>query len=77
MITLSFSFAISFFLSLWISIVFVMWILYNDHDSYVLKELLKVVQCPYCTHVFWGMADKELSSCPHCKSYVNLEEPKR
>ncbi len=65
--------AIAIVLSLFLAVVFVLWIFYNfrgDTTATPADTVEKVQQCPYCTCVFISYKQGEVLMCPRCKSYI-------
>ena len=66
---------ISCALSIFLLLVFILWIFYNYKDSGKLSDNSEnLAQCPYCTFVFFEYKKEALSVCPRCKSYINTAQ---
>jgi len=74
MITIELSFAIGLFILISFLLVFMLWIFYNYRESSTFNELKYLLQCPYCTYVFFNYKEKEMLVCPRCKSYISHSE---
>lgn len=73
MIPIDASLAIAVFLSIFLGVVFVLWIFYNFYGGSkgtVVEPVEDVQQCPYCTYVFINYAGRGMVMCPRCHSYI-------
>ena len=75
MIKINLNLAITVFLSVSLSLVFIRWILYTFTKSTEKESDQKhLFQCPYCTAVFFSYdMNNKIHICPKCKSYVQKE----
>lgn len=65
--------AIAIFLSIALTVVFVLWIFYNfpgGKKKTAADSVEQVQQCPYCTYVFVSDKKGDVVMCPRCKSYI-------
>ena len=70
--------AIAIFLSILLTIVFVLWIFYNFHggkEKTAADSVDQVQQCPYCAYVFVSYEQGDVVMCPRCKSYIAEQAP--
>jgi hypothetical protein len=59
MIKISFSSAISIYLSVSIFLVFALWVFYNYYRSGISNETKYLQQCPYCTYLFFNYQSED------------------
>ncbi len=74
MITINFSIAIAIFLSILLILVIGRWIMYNKREEENFKKSEYVVQCPYCSYIFYDFQKKDIEACPRCKSYIEKDD---
>ena len=73
MIQIDIVLAISVFLSVFLGVVFVLWIFYNfrgGRKKIGADSVEHVHQCPYCTYVFVSYQQTDVFMCPRCRSYI-------
>lgn len=73
MITLPYDTAVAVFLTITVGFVVVSWMIYTytDNGGLPKEDLDYLIQCPYCTYVFFSSAPKNTMSCPQCQSLIN------
>ncbi len=65
--------AIAVILSVFLAVVFVLWMFYNfrgNRTKTPTDTVEQVQQCPYCTYVFVSYKQGDVLMCPRCKSYL-------
>ena len=70
--------AIAIFLSILLTVVFVLWMFYNfpgGKEKTAADSVEQVQQCPYCTYVFVNDKKGDVVMCPRCKSYIAEQAP--
>ena len=70
MIKIDLAFAIAIFLCVGTILFFLFWLIGNKRDRSQLHETETLVQCPFCTQVFYNYKKETLLKCPHCQSYI-------
>ena len=70
MMVIDFTSTISFLLSLYLLLVFALWIRYNFNDKKIDYETSSFQQCPYCTYIFFDSRNSRVKTCPKCKSLL-------
>ena len=71
MITVDIFLAIAVFLSVFLCVVFIVWIFYNFYNEKTADhDIESVHQCPYCTYVFVNHSKQDVLVCPRCWSYI-------
>ena len=71
MIRIDFSWAISIYTFLMISLVIGHWVFYTFlKDKDVFDDTKFFQECPYCTHIFFSYEENGLKMCPKCQSYI-------
>ncbi len=77
MIRIDFSWAISIYTFLMISLVIGHWTFYTFFKEKDVFDDTKFFQkCPYCTHIFFNYEEGGLKMCPKCQSYITAVNPK-
>jgi uncharacterized C2H2 Zn-finger protein len=73
MITLPYDTAVAVFLTITVGFVVVLWMIYTytENGGLPKEDLEYLIQCPYCTYVFFDRAPENTVSCPRCQSLVN------
>lgn len=75
MIKINIVWAMALYLFFTILVVFILWLFYNRKKlSTPFWKNTDMIQCPYCSFIFYNLTDKEIQSCPKCKSYININE---
>ena len=63
--------AVAIYCSISILLVFALWVFYNyNKEPAASDDSLYLEQCNFCTHIFFNYLNKEIVTCPLCKSYV-------
>lgn len=71
MIVLDLISTISALLSVFLCLVFSLWIRYNFiEDRKIDYRISSFEQCPYCTHIFFDYQKGSVKVCPKCKSLL-------
>lgn len=70
MIAIDLTLGISLFLSIIITLVIVSWFRYTYDKQAKIKTKRKIIQCAYCSHLFYDLEKKEIKICPNCQSYL-------
>src|SRR3989338_5397067 len=71
MIRIDFSWAISIYTFLMISLVIGHWVFYTFfREKDVFDDTKFFQECPYCTHIFFSYEENGLKMCPKCQSYI-------
>lgn len=74
MIVINFDLAISLLLSAIIVLVLFSWFRYTIITGNKTATHSRVIQCPYCSHIFHDASANEIKICTRCQSY--FEEKK-
>lgn len=69
--------AITLFISCVLLLVIGHWLMYNNSEDARAsgqKKSTLVIQCPYCSTLFFDSKKSFLPKCPRCQSYVDKKE---
>ena len=75
MIHIDLFFTIATFLFVTILLVIGHWIFYTyKEEQPSTNEVKNLLQCPYCTYLFFDYEESVLRICPRCESYITVSE---
>ncbi len=75
MIKIELGLAIALFFVFTLSLVLAKWIFYNcNASSKTFADRENLMQCPYCSHVFWDNAKDGIRTCPRCHSLIDSDD---
>jgi hypothetical protein len=66
--------AISIYISLAIVLVLASWVFYNYDKKNIMKKMGEINQCPFCTFIFYRLTKEDISTCPRCKSLIDIKK---